>query len=55
MKNIADKIKLPTKTTLNAKINKIKEEILSITNLVTIAALNAKKIKLKAKYLTLIT
>ena len=46
MKNIEDKMpditNLATRTTLNAKIYEVKNEITSITNLATTAALNIK-------------
>ena len=58
-KNIEDKISditnLASNTTLNAKINEVKNEIRSITNLATTADLNAKKMRLKTKYLILLT
>ena len=43
-----------TYTTLNAKINEVKNEIPSVTNLATTAVLNAK-MRLKTKYLILLT
>ena len=52
-KNIDDKIpditNLATNTTLNAKINEVKNEILSITNLATNGFLNAKRNKVKCE------
>ena len=59
IKSIKDKIpditNLATKTTLNAKMNEVKTEIPNITNLATNASLNTKKLKLKVKYLVLLT
>ena len=40
---------LATNTTLNAKINEIKDEVTSITNLATTPALNAKLNEVKDK------
>ena len=59
IKNIEDKkpdiTNLATKTPLNAKINVVKCEIPNITNLATKTTLNIKKMKLKVKYLVLLT
>ena len=54
IKNIEDKIpdttKLATNTSLNAEINEVKREMLSITNLATTAtAINAKINEVKNK------
>ena len=44
-----DITKLATNTTLNAKINEVKNQIPSITNLATTVALNAKISEVKNK------
>ena len=50
MRNVEDKIhdvtKLAAETTLNAKINEVKGEIPSVTNLATTSALTAVEIKI---------
>ena len=44
-----DFTKVDTNTTLNAKINEVKNEIPSINNLATTASLNAKINEVKSK------
>ena len=59
IKTIQDKIpditNLATNASLNAKINQDKGEMPDITNLATNASLNTKKMRLKLKYLILLT
>ena len=54
IKNIEDKIaNLATNTTLNAKINEVKNEIPIVTNLVTYPSLNAKINEAKGEKLSI--
>ena len=59
VKSIADKLPditdLATNTSHNAKINKVEGEIPNIAELAPTSALNAKKMRLKTKYLRLLT
>ena len=59
IKNIEDKIpnitNLATNATFNAKINEVKNKIPSITNLALLLLLILKEMRLKTKYLILLT
>ena len=53
IKNVQDEIPDITNTTLNAKMNEVRGEMLSITNLAATAALNAKINEVKGKILSI--